>query len=194
MLILDAAAATAATAAAKPRRCAAAAEPAQAALLLGPAAPAVPAVSKRVPASPASCGPRRRRPGLADFRPTEAEPTTLPPAISMPTPAEFLRRQRHQGARQPVGAPLRPRTGRRSRPGHGHRPEGTHHPGRRPGLRQGRAGRRRGAGGTRRQRRLAAAWICCPGRRSTSPSSAPSRSSRCRASRRSPAPTSPATG
>jgi pyruvate dehydrogenase E2 component (dihydrolipoamide acetyltransferase) len=92
VLILEAATATAPKAAEKPQASSpTVAAPAQAALPLGPAIPAAPAVPAApsvpaVPAVPAASA----APALADFRPTEAEPTTLPPAMHMPSPAEFL--------------------------------------------------------------------------------------------------------
>jgi hypothetical protein len=77
-----------------------------------------------------------------------------------------------------LGAKVRARTGRSAGRGQGQRPQGPHHADRRAGLRQGRDGRRvadrgtegQGAGGRASDRGGCPA--CCPGRRSTSRSSA----------------------
>jgi pyruvate dehydrogenase E2 component (dihydrolipoamide acetyltransferase) len=55
-----------------------------AAPVAAPAAAPVPAPSAAQPAAPAPVG------GVADFRPTEAEPTTAPLAVRMPSPAEMV--------------------------------------------------------------------------------------------------------
>jgi pyruvate dehydrogenase E2 component (dihydrolipoamide acetyltransferase) len=160
--------------------------PAAAAPALAPVAASVPSVAAE-PAPAAATMPAAA--AVADIRPT-------PPSRSLHRCASRCRRRAapagRGGPRQPLGAPLCARTRRRCGEGRRHRPKGRI-------LQADIQAYVKGVLSARRRRRLpqlhrVVVLICCPGRRSTSAKFGPSRSSRCRASRRSPAPTCRATG
>ncbi len=136
---------------------------------------------------------------LATGAPAPAPPRRQPRrAAAAAGAAARLRRARAAGGhrrsrlrarlRRPGGAQAGARARRRPRQGQGQRRARPHRARRRRGLRQGR--RAAAAPAPRRPRRrppaaASAASTCCPGRRSTSPSSARSSARSCRASRRS---------
>ncbi len=139
-------------------------------------------------------------PARAAAPPPAAAPAPLvAPATAAVPAAQARTRNRHavgRCARLALGTQVRARAGRRSRQGQGHRAEGPHPAPGRAGVRQGRARRplgvrRVGVGCHRRRRYAQPAAVAAGGLRQVR---ARSRRSRCRASGRSPARTSPATG
>ena len=154
-----------------------------AALAAAPATP-VAAIQAAAPVPPVAA---LAGPG-ADYRPGDPELIVTQPRVTMPTPAERLT----GGAAHASPSSRANSASMSAKSSAPDRKDASRKPTSRPGSRASSAVRRHRP--PSRPPAPAWGWTCCPGPRSTSPSSAPSRCSRCRASRRFPAPTSRATG
>ena len=159
-----------------------------------PAAAAAPAAPAAAPSRPTLSRERRQRSGRPLAHASRRDAARLAsPACGRGVGREGRAGRSgrlHRRARVAVGARVRARAGRRSRARRRDRPEGSHPAGRRAEVREAGDVRRGGRRAARAASAAAARSISCRGPESTSRSSGRSRRSRCRESRRSPAPIS----